>query len=1101
MQKAIADKRAAAQKRATKYQYGADPDNEAYLDAVTSRHTSAASTPAASTPAPVIDEDERFAQRAEAEFLKKKRHYEEMKRQNNGRLPFRHEVEWMKIDGAEKVRQKKLELDRALAIEGDEDLFPSAYRTHQNETEEGSDHTAGQDTTTLSRKRSRLAMPRKEPKPLSMQAAELHSMHVALEADKDRPKKKKKRAEAEEGSAATRKASKAKSIRVSKSNGAANKVVQGGKQPRKRKRQVEDAVRQVSSFFESNVFEQQASADAPDQPTFNNNVKAGALKELIASIPLADKIGREDINIILAATKEFDGRGAVKADKGLWRVKGMSTSLKPYQVLGTAFMRRRERDIHRPSGGLMADQMGLGKTLQMLANIVNGRPPKHDAGPRTTLLVASPALIEQWRNEIEAHTNCNLTMMRYCSGSRIDSNQTEKTLGNHDIVLTTYGEVMKSYPKNEPPIECQTVEEKMAWWKGQYETKRGALHRMMFLRIVLDEAQAIKNHSGRTSIACRALMAQHKWALSGTPILNSLTELYPYFKFLDVPHTGSFKIFKSNYCDTGNAENTERLMVRLSQFMIRRTHADKMFGAPILKLPQADQSTYWCEFNSVERCIYEIVEKRFVDRMNKLQRSDELEKSYGNALVMLLRLRQLTAHVLMLQFVMRDLLEYEDIEKIKEIVKDQAADSNSRRGRTILAVRKQLIDVEKEQKKKSAADAAAGRNLGRHLDLDNEETRDNEEDNLDDMDEFDLTRDAEGMVSASQRSGEGIQSGRQFGKDYNFKPFLNALSSGESWQKAKERAHCSWCGNRPNEPYITSCGHLICKEPCLEQSDLEAAEKEEQYSACKACGSIPRFIHPCDVDEDETAGVVAQGTRSKAKQRDTERKRLDREDISANWLASLGDEVLPSAKTIAVKAQILNWRKENAGVKVIIYTQFLAMIRILARVCQNEGWQTEQYHGKMSFKARDKALGNFADDAEVSILLASLRCGGLGLNLTMASKVIMIDPWWNTASEQQAFCRVFRIGQKEQTYMSRMCVQNTVDERLIRMQDRKQEEIDGVMEDKDKYLKRMDMRELMRLFGNLREDKEGRPYILVDNPDPRGGFRADEDHEGFADDE
>ena len=65
----------------------------------------------------------------------------------------------------------------------------------------------------------------------------------------------------------------------------------------------------------------------------------------------------------------------------------------------------------------------------------------------------------------------------------------------------------------------------------------------------------------------------------------------------------------------------------------------------------------------------------------------------------------------------------------------------------------------------------------------------------------------------------------------------------------------------------------------------------------------------------------------------------------------------------------------------------------------------------------------------------------------MASRVIMLDPWWNDATEQQAFCRVFRIGQKEETYMSRLCVKNTVDERLIEMQKRKQEEIAEVMDD------------------------------------------------------
>lgn len=223
--------------------------------------------------------------------------------------------------------------------------------------------------------------------------------------------------------------------------------------------------------------------------------------------------------------------------------------------------------------------------------------------------------------------------MRYGSGLRLDSTNTFEILARHDIVLTTYNEVMQSYPKNNPPVECQTAEQKLAWWVKEYEARRGPLHRMKFLRVVLDEAQAIKNHQSRTSISCRALMATHRWALSGTPILNSLTELYPYFKFLNVPHTGSFKIFKHNYCDTKDEENTERLLVRLSQFMIRRTHADEMFGAPILKLPQADQTTFWCEFNPIERTVYEIVRQRFAERINQLAESGTLERSYSNVLV------------------------------------------------------------------------------------------------------------------------------------------------------------------------------------------------------------------------------------------------------------------------------------------------------------------------------------------------------------------------------------------------------------------------------------------------------------------------------------
>ncbi|CAO2654805.1 Nn.00g115380.m01.CDS01 [Neocucurbitaria sp. VM-36] len=1087
-----------------------NPDNEAYLQAVMS-----GITPTPSTPVPEVDEDEMADREAIAEFARTKRRYDDLKLNNGGRLSFRHDIEWMKIKNAEDARRKKRQRDIAKAQEGDEDepnLFPQLHSAVNDDHEDDSDNGAFNFDIANLRKRPRQP-PRKEPKQISMQDAELHSMQVALEAAGDRPRKKKKGDDSQDAvpSSARGRVSKSKSTKSSKAKAAPKKATKGPRKTAKSKRELDHAVKQATSLFNSNVFQQQAGAGASEQPTFRSRVKADALKELIASVPLEDQTkARGDMNVLLAATKEFDGKGSVKSDgAGHWLVKGMKTSLKGYQVLGTAFMRKRENASDEPKGGLMADQMGLGKTLMMLANIVNGRPAKGDQGPKTTLLVASPSLLTQWKNEIEQHTDCKFKIMRYGAGTRVDSNHAFNILAAHDIVLTTYTEIMKSYPKNEPPIECQTAEQKIDWWKETYDQQRGILHRGMFLRVVLDEAQAIKNHMGRTSIACRALIAQHKWALSGTPILNSLTELYPYFKFLGVPHTGSFKIFKHNYCDKGGTENAERLLVRLSQFMIRRTHADEMFGAPILKLPQADQTTYWCQFNSVERQIYEIVRIRFSRCINMWAQKGDLEKSYSNALVMLLRLRQLTAHVLMLQFVMRDLLEWEDIERIKRVVEGQVEDGGTQRGRTIIAIRKQLENLAADQKKKSAAEAAAkkgAKEAGRDAKVAGGDMKD---DNLpvnegdDDANDEDANNEDEAEDDAeehTQQSSSHGGSGGQFGKEYNFKPFLNSLKTGESWEKAKKKAKCSSCKKQPWNPCMMSCGHLICSDPCMSNADVEAAEKSKQFADCKACGVAPLYCHPCDPEDMDYPEAVAQGTRSQSKKKkDKQRTKRDNEDIAEDWLASMGDDVLPSAKTIAVKAQIMNWTRENPGVKVIIYTQFLAMIRILARVCKQEKWQIEEYHGNLSLLARDKAISNFAKNPNVKVMLASLRCGGLGLNLTMASKVIMIDPWWNSASEQQAFCRVFRIGQKEETFMSRLCVKDTVDERLIQMQKRKQAEIEAVMDDDGSRVKRMGIRDLMRLFGNLQEDSDGTPYIMVDNPDPRGGFRADRDDEGYAD--
>lgn len=884
-----------------------------------------------STPAPSLAQEENDHRMALEAFELQRKHYEDLKKKGNGNLNFRHDVTWEKIQVAEKNRLRKrqrdhefhlaelgqdgtgLHADDAMSLDGGPDL----------ESDRSDPWGASQmlSDASSSRKRPRERSP-------SMQQAELRSMKVAMDAAKDTPKKKNQKgdgSDSEDQTAGpkTRKRGASRKSKVTKTKSTGSKAGKsGGKGKQKSKatsRAMDNAARQAFSLVGSNIFEQQArpgETEAHAGTTSRN--KQTALREMIATLPIDDqKQGKSDAAQLINATRDFNGRGAVRNINGQFHVKGMKTHLKNFQVLGSAFMRRRENDSLMPRGGLLADQMGLGKTVMMLANIVNGRPTP-GRGPRSTLIVASPNLLTQWASEIEAHTDCNLSVLRYCSGNRIDANNKEAILQQSDIILTTYHEIMKSYPKNEPPVECMTAEQKIAWWKAQFEERRGILHRMQFFRVVLDEAQAIKNHLSQTSIACRALMAKHKWALSGTPVLNSLTELYAYFKFLEVPHTGSFKIFKNNYCGSGDSESIERLLLRLSQFMLRRTHGDRLFNQPILVLPRAGQSTFWCRFNSVERCIYDIVRERFAYCINMWAKRNDPKKSYGNALVMLLRLRQLTAHVLMLQFVMEDLLEREDIEKIKDIVSRQAQDSTTQQGRTIIQVRKQLEQLAVKEKQKAAVKAAA-KSRGEEL-----------EDASDEEEEEDITmEDAEADFIEYNPDGSAKGGcGEKFGKDYNFKPFLMGLKSGDSWEKAKKKARCSYCKKVPVKPWIQeSCGHLICGGECMEKTWLAQAEVDSSLPPCGNCGRIPTCIQPCEEDDsDDEGGPVATGTRAqRAKKGANNKKKAKQDDIPQTWLDNIGADILPSAKTIAVKAQILNWRKENPDVKIIVYTQFLPM--------------------------------------------------------------------------------------------------------------------------------------------------------------------------------
>jgi DNA repair protein RAD5 len=93
--------------------------------------------------------------------------------------------------------------------------------------------------------------------------------------------------------------------------------------------------------------------------------------------------------------------------------------------------------------------------------------------------------------------------------------------------------------------------------------------------------------------------------------------------------------------------------------------------------------------------------------------------------------------------------------------------------------------------------------------------------------------------------------------------------------------------------------------------------------------------------------------------------------------------------------------------------------------------------GSISQKARALVLNEFRDAKGFCVLLISLKAGGVGLNLTSAKRVFMMDPWWSYAVEAQAIDRVHRMGQEDEVKVYRFIVNNSVEERMLRVQDRK----------------------------------------------------------------
>ena len=116
------------------------------------------------------------------------------------------------------------------------------------------------------------------------------------------------------------------------------------------------------------------------------------------------------------------------------------------------------------------------------------------------------------------------------------------------------------------------------------------------------------------------------------------------------------------------------------------------------------------------------------------------------------------------------------------------------------------------------------------------------------------------------------------------------------------------------------------------------------------------------------------------------------------------------------------------------------------------------------------------------IMLASLKTGGTGLNLTMASRVLLVEPWWNSCIEQQAFCRVYRRGQTKETELTRVIIKDSIDEKLLALQQKKEGEISSVM--KGEWTSRLSLTDLMSFLGQVDTDENGRPFIVTENKTP-----------------
>lgn len=142
---------------------------------------------------------------------------------------------------------------------------------------------------------------------------------------------------------------------------------------------------------------------------------------------------------------------------------------------------------------------------------------------------------------------------------------------------------------------------------------------------------------------------------------------------------------------------------------------------------------------------------------------------------------------------------------------------------------------------------------------------------------------------------------------------------------------------------------------------------------------------------------------------------------------------------------LMNLLKEIPEEKVLIFSQFTTVLGEIGKRLEQEGISYDYLDGKTSAKERLALVEAFNQDMDKKVFLISLKAGGTGLNLTSASTVIHFDPWWNPAVENQASDRAHRMGQKQVVNVLKLVAEGTIEERIIAMQEEKQDLIEAVM--------------------------------------------------------
>ena len=289
----------------------------------------------------------------------------------------------------------------------------------------------------------------------------------------------------------------------------------------------------------------------------------------------------------------------------------VENTLRYYQKTGYKWLKTLD---NYKFGGILADDMGLGKTVQMLS-IVAGYV-EQESQRRTSIVICPSSLTLNWQNEAQKFTNGLQTLV--IRGNAEERRELIQKIDNYDIIITSYDLLKRDID---------------VYKERKYQ----------FRFAITDEAQYLKNSNTQNAKAVKEIMADTKYALTGTPIENSLAELWSIFDFIMPGYLFSYKKFKTEYETPIVRENDARAMKKLKMliepFVLRRTKKQVL-----TELPEKTITVLNNQMKDEQEKIYLTYLAQAKQEVAETIQMNGIERSHIQVLAALTRLRQICCH-------------------------------------------------------------------------------------------------------------------------------------------------------------------------------------------------------------------------------------------------------------------------------------------------------------------------------------------------------------------------------------------------------------------------------------------------------------------------